>query len=68
MLVEAGAKEETKGGHGHMAAVSSDIVKDVRMCHDLVGEMVSSAWELGELYRKERKKSERKQNACCTIT
>ena len=43
-----------------------DIVREVRMCGDLVLEMVSDACELGELYKKERRRgSRRRQGGCC---
>ncbi|QDZ21483.1 hypothetical protein HOP50_05g40080 [Chloropicon primus] len=44
-----------------------DILKEIRLCGDLLQEMVESACDLSELYQKERRRTSRKQKACCTI-
>ena len=58
-----GAEEPSRQGQRRER---DDIVREVRMCGDLVLEMVSDACELGELYKKERRKgSRRRQGGCC---
>ena len=47
-----------------------DIFQDIRLCGDLLQEMVANACELSELYEKERRRSLKRQKAlgCCAIS